>query len=65
MLGESGQVDLKRCEALANDMADLREMGVIMTLAASYAVGPFRYTSLSDALAQARRTQSPDNVGHE
>jgi hypothetical protein len=58
MLGEGGQVDLKRCQALANDMADLSEMGVTLTLVASYAVGPYRYTSLGDALAQARRMQS-------
>lgn len=61
MLGEDGQVDLKRCQALANDMAELREMGVILTLTASYAVGPYRYTSLSEALAQARRRPSPDS----
>lgn len=54
MLGEDGRVDLIECEALAADMADLREMGVILTLIGSYAVGPYRYSNLGDALAQAR-----------
>ena len=57
MLGEGGQVDLKQCQALASDIVELREMGVILTLAANYAVGPYRYMSLGDALAQARRMQ--------
>jgi hypothetical protein len=58
MFGEGGQVDIGQCEALANDMTELRALGVILTLSATYAVGPYRYTSLGDALAQARRMQS-------
>lgn len=55
MLGEDGSVDLTKCEALAADMADLREMGIILTLVGSYTVGAYHYTNLSDALAQSRR----------
>lgn len=58
MLGEDGQVELAQCEALAADMADLREMGIILTLVGNYAVGPYRYSNLGDALAQARKAQS-------
>ncbi|MBE5074034.1 hypothetical protein IM511_06920 [Erythrobacteraceae bacterium E2-1 Yellow Sea] len=54
MIGEEGRVDLGQCEALAADMAELREMGVILTLVGSYSVGPYRYSNLADALAQAR-----------
>ncbi|MBD2843508.1 hypothetical protein [Erythrobacter rubeus] len=60
MLGEDGHVDLARCEELAADMADLKELGVILTLVASYAVGTDRYSNLSDALAQARANRSAD-----
>ncbi|NVE95391.1 hypothetical protein [Altererythrobacter lutimaris] len=58
MLGEEGKVDLEKCEALSADMAELREMGVILTLVASYKVGTNRYTNLGDALAQARIQRS-------
>jgi hypothetical protein len=47
-------MDLAKCEDLANDMAELRGLGVILTLVGNYAVGPYRYTNLKDALAQAR-----------
>ncbi|WP_299193711.1 hypothetical protein [uncultured Erythrobacter sp.] len=55
MLSEEGSVDAAQCEALAQDMAELREMGIILTLVANYKVGAYRYTSLPDALAEARR----------
>ncbi|MCK0099652.1 hypothetical protein MWU38_09680 [Qipengyuania sp. S6317L1] len=58
MLGEDGHVDLARCEELAADMADLKELGIILTLVGSYAVGANRYSNLSDALAQARAKRS-------
>lgn len=54
MLGENGRVELAECEALAADMAELRELGVILTLVGSYSVGAYRYSNLADALAQAR-----------
>ncbi|MBV7266425.1 hypothetical protein [Erythrobacter ani] len=54
MLGEGGGVDISQCEALAKDMAELRGMGVILTLVGSYQVGAYRYTNLGDALAHAR-----------
>lgn len=54
MLGEQGSVDVSQCEALTQDMAELREMGIILTLIGSYTVGAYRYTNLGDALAQAR-----------
>ena len=54
MLGEEGGVSLAQCDALALDMADLRELGIILTLVASYSVGAYRYTNLGDALAAAR-----------
>ena len=54
MLGEEGQIDLARCEALAADMADLRELGIVLTLVGRYAVGAYLYTNLADALAQSR-----------
>ena len=54
ILGADGSVDLAQCEALAADMTELREMGIILTLVGSYAVGAYRYSSLGDALAQAR-----------
>lgn len=54
MLGEEGEVSLAQCEALALDMADLRELGIVLTLVARYSVGPYRYTNLGDALAAAR-----------
>lgn len=59
MICEDGGVDIGQCEALASDMAELREMGIVLTLVANYSVGDYRYTNLSDALAQARiaRTQ--------
>ncbi|WP_298301297.1 hypothetical protein [uncultured Erythrobacter sp.] len=57
MLGENGSVDISQCEALAQDMTELRKMGIILTLVGSYAVGAYRYTNLSDALAQARNNQ--------
>lgn len=58
MLGEGGRVDLAQCDALAADMADLRELGIILTLVANYTVGAYRYTNLGDALAQARNQRS-------
>jgi hypothetical protein len=58
MLGEDGHVDLARCEELAADMADLREMGIIFTLVGRYAVGANQYSNLSDALAQARANRA-------
>ncbi|MFL0355723.1 hypothetical protein ACI5KX_04525 [Erythrobacter sp. GH1-10] len=54
MLGEEGQIDLARCEALAADMKELRELGIVLTLVGNYTVGAYRYTNLGDALAQAR-----------
>ncbi len=54
MLGEQGSVDVYQCEALAQDMTELREMGIILTLVGSYTVGPYRYTNLVDALSQVR-----------
>ena len=54
MLGEEGRVEVEQCEALAADMAELREMGVILTLVGRYSVGAYRYSNLGDALAQAR-----------
>lgn len=54
VLGEEGEMDLAKCEALAQDMAELRNLGIILTLVGSYSVGPYRYTNLKDALAQAR-----------
>lgn len=61
MLGEDGHVDLARCEELAADMADLKELGIILTLVGNYAVGTNRYSNLSDALAQARANRSADS----
>ncbi len=58
MLGEDGGVDVSQCEALAKDMAELRGMGIILTLVGSYRVGAYRYTNLGDALAQARNQRS-------
>lgn len=60
MLGEDGRVDLVRCNELAADMAQLRELGIILTLVGSYAVGAYRYSNLSDALAQARIQRAAD-----
>ncbi|WP_432200219.1 hypothetical protein ACRAQ7_11345 [Erythrobacter sp. W53] len=57
MLCEDGGIDTSQCEALMQDMAELREMGIILTLVGSYAVGTYLYTNLSDALAQARNNQ--------
>lgn len=54
MLGEGGGVDVSQCEALAQDMAELRGLGIILTLVGSYQVGDYRYTNLADALAHAR-----------
>lgn len=55
VLGEDGHVDLGQCEALQSDMEELRELGVILTLVGSYAVGAYRYTNLGDALVQAKK----------
>ena len=54
IVGENGQIDLGQCQALADEMAELREMGVILTLVGSYSVGRYRYSNLRDAMAQAR-----------
>ncbi len=59
MLGDEGSIDVSQCEALMQDMAELREMGITLTLVGSYAVGDYRYSNLSDALAQARGGNSP------
>jgi hypothetical protein len=45
-------------QALARDMAGLKELGISLTLVESYAVGPYRYTNLADAIAQAQRACS-------
>lgn len=58
ILGEDGQMDLAKCEDLARDMAELRGMGVTLTLVGSYGVGQYRYSNLKDALAQARLERS-------
>ena len=58
MIGEDGHVDLARCEQLAADMADLKELGIILTLVGSYAVGANRYSNLSDALVAARANRN-------
>lgn len=58
ILGEDGRIDIGMCEALTNDMAELRSLGVILTLVGSYAVGPYRYTNLNDAMAEARKVRS-------
>ena len=63
VLGEDGKMDLARCEALARDMAELRGMGIVLTLVGNYAVGPYRYSNLKDALAQARLAQSEGTPG--
>lgn len=63
MLGEDGRVDMDQCEALAADMRDLREMGIILTLVGSYRVGSSRYTNLGDALAQARLQREKTELG--
>lgn len=63
MLGEDGRVDMDQCEALAADMKDLREMGIILTLVGCYRVGNYRYTNLSDALAQARIQREEVRLG--
>lgn len=44
-------------QALAQDMAGLEELGISLTLVESYAVGPYRYTNLADAIAQAQRAR--------
>ena len=54
ILGEGGNVELAQCDALSADMRELREMGIILTLVGSYAVGAYRYSNLGDALTQAR-----------
>ena len=58
ILGEDGKMDLAKCEDLARDMAELRGMGVILTLVGNYTVGQYRYTNLKDALAQVRQARS-------
>ena len=58
MLGEDGNIDLAKCEALSLDMADLRALDVSLTLVGVYSVGPYRYNNLKDALAQARLDKS-------
>lgn len=58
VLGEDGKMDLAKCDDLARDMADLRGMGIILTMVGNYAVGPHRYSNLKDALAQARLKRS-------
>ena len=58
ILGEDGKMDLTKCEDLARDMAELRGMGVILTLVGQYSVGRYRYSNLKDALAQARLERS-------
>jgi hypothetical protein len=60
ILGESGEVELEQCRALARDMAELKAMGIILTLVGNYAVGPYRYTNLKDAMAQARSQRAAD-----
>jgi hypothetical protein len=47
-------------QALAQDMAELEELGIILTFAEVYSVGPYRYTNLTHVLEQARRMQSSD-----
>lgn len=58
VLGEHGKMDLSKCQDLARDMTELRGLGIILTLVGSYAVGPYRYSNLKDALAQARHLRS-------
>ena len=58
VLGIDGKMDLGNCEALASDMSELRDLGVVLTLVGNYVVGPYRYTNLKDALAQARLVRS-------
>ncbi|SMQ69644.1 hypothetical protein SAMN06297468_1831 [Altererythrobacter xiamenensis] len=65
MLGEDGRVDLARCEDLAADMADLREMGIILTLVGSYAVGANRYSNLRDALAAVHTNRADRRNSHK
>lgn len=58
VLGEEGKMDLAKCEDLARDMAELRGMGIILTMVGNYTVGPYRYSNLKEALAQARLERS-------
>ena len=44
----------RHCKALAADMCELRELGIVLTLVGSYSVGADRYSNLADALAQVR-----------
>jgi hypothetical protein len=41
-------------------LADAERLGVVRHLTETYSVGGFRYTSLTDAIAQARRMAKPE-----
>ena len=52
------EVAVSHYQSLTQDMAELEELGIGLTFAEIYSVGPYRYTNLTDALEQARRMQS-------
>lgn len=42
-------------DGLSSDEALARSLGVVSHPASTYTVGPYRYTNIADAIAQARR----------
>lgn len=47
--------------ALPPDEAELRALGIVRVTSAHYEVGPYRYSSLADAMAQAKRGRVAGN----
>lgn len=46
---------------LPPDEAELRELGIIRVASEHFEVGPYRYSSLRDAIAQAKRGRVAGN----
>jgi len=51
----TGPITAATGEAGATDAAALAKLGIVRVPTERFEVGPYRYTNLSDALAQARR----------
>lgn len=43
------------------DPGALARLGIVRIATEHFLVGPYRYTKLADAIAQAKRGRSPDN----
>jgi hypothetical protein len=58
ILQQGKEAAVSHYQALVREMAELEGLGIGLTFAEVYSVGPYRYSDLTLAVKQARRMQS-------